>query len=151
MGLFFDDPLFEELTSMFLGLASHGGAELGEVQATCSRIVDGDDESWFAAWRATADDLVRAGDACSAGGHRLGAFGDHGRGRHARSGCQRCSLHRGRLASGSADRARHKGDELADRFASRWRVGCLVIVPRVSGTASMTHEEVHKWQPLSSA
>jgi alpha-beta hydrolase superfamily lysophospholipase len=74
MGLFFDDPLFEEFTStLALGLASHGGAELGEVQATCARIVGGDDESWFAAWRATADRLVRAGDACAAGGHRVSA------------------------------------------------------------------------------
>jgi alpha-beta hydrolase superfamily lysophospholipase len=73
MGLFFDDPLFEEFTSTFLGLASHGGAELGEVQATCARIVGGDDESWFAAWRATADRLVRAGDSCAAGGHPVSA------------------------------------------------------------------------------
>jgi alpha-beta hydrolase superfamily lysophospholipase len=74
MGLFFDDPLFEEFTStLALGLASHGGAELGEVQATCARIVDGDDDSWFAAWQAMADRLVRAGDACAAGGHRVSA------------------------------------------------------------------------------
>ena len=74
MGLFFDDPLFEEFTSTLgLGLAAHGGAELGEVEATCARIVDGDDESWFAAWRATADRLVRAGDASAAGGHRVSA------------------------------------------------------------------------------
>ena len=74
MGLFFDDPLFEEFTStLALGLASHGGAELGEVQATCARIVDGDDESWLAAWRATADRLVEAGDDSAAGGHRVSA------------------------------------------------------------------------------
>jgi alpha-beta hydrolase superfamily lysophospholipase len=74
MGLFFDDPLFEEFTStLALGLASHGGAELGEVQATCARIVDGDNESWFEGWRATADRLVRGGDACAAGGHRVSA------------------------------------------------------------------------------
>jgi alpha-beta hydrolase superfamily lysophospholipase len=74
VGLFFDDPLFEEFTStLALGLASHGGAELGEVQATCARIVDGDDQSWFEAWRATADRLVGTGDACAAGGHRVSA------------------------------------------------------------------------------
>jgi pimeloyl-ACP methyl ester carboxylesterase len=74
MGLFFDDPLFEEFTStLALGLASHGGAELGEVQATCARIVDGDDQSWFEAWRATADRLVEAGDSSAAGGHRVSA------------------------------------------------------------------------------
>ena len=74
MGLFFDDPLFEEFTSTLgLGLASHGGAELGEVQATCARIKDGNDESWFAAWLATAERLVEAGDDSSAGGHRVSA------------------------------------------------------------------------------
>ncbi|MBD0283294.1 MAG: alpha/beta fold hydrolase [Thermoleophilaceae bacterium] len=74
MGLFFDDPLFEEFTStLALGLASHGGAELGEVQAACAGIVDGDDRSWFEAWRATADRLVETGDACAAGGHRVSA------------------------------------------------------------------------------
>jgi alpha-beta hydrolase superfamily lysophospholipase len=74
MGLFFNDPLFEEFTSMLgLGLAAHGGAELGEVEATCARIVDGDDQSWFAAWRATADRLVEAGDASAMGGHRVSA------------------------------------------------------------------------------
>ena len=74
MGLFFDDPLFEEFTStLALGLASHGGAELGEVQATCARIANGNDESWFAAWRATADRLVEAGDDSATGGHRVSA------------------------------------------------------------------------------
>ena len=74
MGLFFDDPLFEEFTSTLgLGLASHGGAELGEVQATCARITDGNDESWFAAWLATAERLVEAGDDSAAGGHRVSA------------------------------------------------------------------------------
>ena len=43
------------------------------MQATCARITDGNDESWFAAWLATADRLVRAGDACAAGGHRVSA------------------------------------------------------------------------------
>jgi len=74
MGLFFDDPLFEEFTStLALGLASHGGAELGEVQATCARIANGNDDSWFAAWRATADRLVGAGDDSATGGHRVSA------------------------------------------------------------------------------
>jgi alpha-beta hydrolase superfamily lysophospholipase len=74
MGLFFEDPLFEEFTSLLgLALASHGGSELGEVQATAASIVDGDDDSWFAAWSATADRVVRTGDASAAGGHRVSA------------------------------------------------------------------------------
>jgi hypothetical protein len=55
MSLFFEDPLFEEFAvSLALGLASRGGPELGEVQAACVRIVDGDDDSWYSAWCATA-------------------------------------------------------------------------------------------------
>jgi pimeloyl-ACP methyl ester carboxylesterase len=71
--LFFQDPLFEELTVSLLALASHGGPELGEVQATCARIVDGDDESWYSAWCATADRLLEAGDASAEGGHGVSA------------------------------------------------------------------------------
>jgi pimeloyl-ACP methyl ester carboxylesterase len=71
VGLFFDDPLFEEFTSLALGLAPYGGGTLGEVQATRARIEDGDDDSWFAAWRDLADRLVQAGDASAASGHRV--------------------------------------------------------------------------------
>jgi pimeloyl-ACP methyl ester carboxylesterase len=72
--LFFQDPLFEEYAvSLGLALASHGGPELGEVQATCAGIVDGDDQSWYSAWCATADRLVRAGDASAEGGHGVSA------------------------------------------------------------------------------
>ena len=48
VGLFFDDPLFEEFTSwLALGLAPYGGGTLGEVQATCALVEDGNDDSWF--------------------------------------------------------------------------------------------------------
>ena len=74
MGLFFQDPLFEDFTvSLGLGLASHGGPELGVVQATCAGIVDGDEESWYSAWSATADRLVQEGDASAQGGHAVSA------------------------------------------------------------------------------
>jgi hypothetical protein len=74
MALFFEDPLFEDFTvSLALGLSSHGGPELGEVQATCAGIVDGDDDSWYAAWCATADRLAQAGDASARGGHGVSA------------------------------------------------------------------------------
>jgi alpha-beta hydrolase superfamily lysophospholipase len=36
-------------------------------------IVDGDDESWYSAWCATADRLVQAGDASAQGGHGVSA------------------------------------------------------------------------------
>ena len=74
MGLFFEDALFEEFaTWLTLGLAPYGSASLGEVQAPCALIEDGDDDSWFAAWRDRADRLVRAGDESAAGGHRVSA------------------------------------------------------------------------------
>ena len=74
MALFFQNPLFEDFTvSLGLGLASHGGPELGVVQATCAGIVDGDEESWYSAWSATADRLVQEGDASAQGGHAVSA------------------------------------------------------------------------------
>lgn len=57
--------------SLALALASHGGPEPGEVQATCAAIVDGDDESWYQAWCATGDRLVQAGDASAERGHTV--------------------------------------------------------------------------------
>ncbi|HEY3944262.1 MAG TPA: alpha/beta fold hydrolase [Solirubrobacteraceae bacterium] len=74
MGLFFDDPLFEEFAVSFaLALASHGGPELGEVQVTCAGVVDGDDESWYRGWSATGDRLLQAGNASAEGGHSVSA------------------------------------------------------------------------------
>jgi pimeloyl-ACP methyl ester carboxylesterase len=74
VALFFRDPLFEELAvSLGLGLASHGGPGVGEVQATCARIVDGEDESWYSAWCSTGDRLAEAGDASAEGGHGVSA------------------------------------------------------------------------------
>jgi hypothetical protein len=74
MPLFFQDPLFEDFTvSLGLGLAAHGRPELGEVQATCADIVDGEDESWYSAWCGAADRVVQAGDASAQGGHDVSA------------------------------------------------------------------------------
>jgi pimeloyl-ACP methyl ester carboxylesterase len=74
MGLFFDDPLFEEFSvGLGLGLAPDGGGTVGEIQATSALIEDGNDDSWFGAWRDLADRLVKAGDESAAGGHRVSA------------------------------------------------------------------------------
>jgi pimeloyl-ACP methyl ester carboxylesterase len=74
MGLFFHDPLFEEFTvGLALALTGRGGPEIGEVKATCERIVDGDDDSWYAAWCETADRLVEAADTSAEGNHRVSA------------------------------------------------------------------------------
>ena len=74
MALFFDDPLFEELTSgAALALSPYGGGVLGEVQATCALVEDGNDDSWFTAWRDLGDRRAQDGDASAAGGHRISA------------------------------------------------------------------------------
>lgn len=74
VSLFFSDQLFEDFAvSIALGLASHGGPELGEVQAICAGITDGDDGSWYSAWRSAADRLVELGDASAQGGHGVSA------------------------------------------------------------------------------
>lgn len=74
VGLFFDDPLFEEFTLwLALGLAPYGGGVLGEVQATCELIEDGNDESWFRAWRDLADRREQDGDDSAGVGHRVSA------------------------------------------------------------------------------
>ena len=74
VGLFFDDPLFEEFSSwLALGLAPYGGGTLGEVQATSALVEDGNDDSWFGAWRDQADRLIQAGDDSAASGHTVSA------------------------------------------------------------------------------
>ena len=84
VGLFFDDPLFEEFaTWLTLGLAPYGSASLGEVQATCALIEDGDDDSWFGAWRDLADRLVEIDlSGCQMGDAELRQLMDDGDGVH---------------------------------------------------------------------
>ncbi len=72
--LFFEDPLFEELAaSLGVGFASHGGPTLGETQAVCAQVVDGDDQSWWTAWCAMGERLVGEADTSAQGGHAVSA------------------------------------------------------------------------------
>ena len=72
--VFFQDPLFEDFATSFgLGLASHGGSEPGEIQATCALIRDGDDGSWYQAWCGTADRLVSGAETSEHDGHAVSA------------------------------------------------------------------------------
>jgi len=74
VGHFFDDPLHEFFAAtLAFGLTSKGGVEPGEISATCSRIADGDDGSWYDEWCATADRIAAAGRASAAAGHRVSA------------------------------------------------------------------------------
>lgn len=65
---FFDDLGFEFGALMALGAAPYGMAEPGEVLATVGRIADGDPDSWFTEWMATADACLAQAGECEAAG-----------------------------------------------------------------------------------
>lgn len=50
-----------------------GGADIGEVLLTAGRIKEGDDESWYREWLATADRLEKTADRFLAEGHKVSA------------------------------------------------------------------------------
>jgi hypothetical protein len=52
---FFADKDFDFATRVAIGHAAVGIMDIGRVLATTARIQDGDADSWYAAWRATAD------------------------------------------------------------------------------------------------
>jgi pimeloyl-ACP methyl ester carboxylesterase len=53
-GFVFSDPQFSFQALRTAGYTASGGADLGECLATCSRIDEGDVESWYSGWLATA-------------------------------------------------------------------------------------------------
>lgn len=54
---FFADPGFDFITRSMIGYAAQGVMDIGQVFATIARIEDGDPDSWYAAWRGTAEKL----------------------------------------------------------------------------------------------
>lgn len=62
-------------TMLSLALTGTGGAEVGEVDRVCRRLVDhvGDDERWFDEWLAMADHVRELGEAAEKRGDRIGA------------------------------------------------------------------------------
>ena len=54
-------------------MVSRGGAEPGEITATCARIVDGDDASWSTEWCATADRVADRAEESRGAGHAVSA------------------------------------------------------------------------------
>lgn len=69
----FDDTLFQTFAERALATMTGGGAEWGECQLTARRITEGDADSWFEEWTATAA-MVRDWAEESAGaGHRVSA------------------------------------------------------------------------------
>lgn len=70
---YFKDTQYSFQALRALGAAPGGGSDAGEVLITLGRIREGDDESWYAAWRAIAEACERAGDALSARGRKASA------------------------------------------------------------------------------
>jgi hypothetical protein len=66
---FFADKGFDFLTRSMIGYAAQGVMDVGQVFATIARIKDGDADSWYAAWRATAEKLHAQAKASLAAGH----------------------------------------------------------------------------------
>jgi pimeloyl-ACP methyl ester carboxylesterase len=58
----FDDEAFKFETLRAAGFAGDAGADIGEVIATTSRIVEGDENGWTNAWRATAERIAERGE-----------------------------------------------------------------------------------------
>ncbi len=68
-GGFFADADFDYESRIVLGAAASGIGDVGFVLATLDRITDGDRQSWFDAWTATAADLAARGQQAARSGH----------------------------------------------------------------------------------
>jgi hypothetical protein len=66
---FFSDPGFDFVTRSMIGYAAQGVMDVGQVFATIARVKDGDADSWYAAWRQTAEKLHGQAKASLAAGH----------------------------------------------------------------------------------
>ena len=69
-GGFFADAEFDYEARIVLGAAASGIGDVGFVLATLDRITDGDRQSWFDAWTATAADLAARGEDAAQNGHQ---------------------------------------------------------------------------------
>ena len=72
-GALFSDQSFSFETLRALGYAAYGGADIGEVTSTASRIPDGDETAWYTQWRALAERIHADADASADAGHRVSA------------------------------------------------------------------------------
>ncbi|HEY3957353.1 MAG TPA: dipeptidyl aminopeptidase [Streptosporangiaceae bacterium] len=68
-GGFFADADFDYEARIVLGAAAAGIGDAGLVLAALDQITDGDPQSWFDAWTATADGLAARGDEALRRGH----------------------------------------------------------------------------------
>ncbi len=73
MTFLFNDKSFSFETLRALGYAPYGGADIGEVTSTASRIPDGDKTAWYTQWRALAERVHADADRSAAEGHPVSA------------------------------------------------------------------------------
>ncbi len=73
MKILFNDPSFSFETLRTLGFACDGGADLGEIIVTASKIPDGDEETWLKEWKALADRITLQGEDSLSKGHLVSA------------------------------------------------------------------------------
>ena len=73
MTFLFNDQSFSFETLRALGYTPYGGADIGEVTSTTSRIPDGDENAWYSEWRALAERIHADADRSAAEGHRVSA------------------------------------------------------------------------------
>lgn len=71
--LFPNNPQFWYETLRSMSHIAYGGADFGEVVATGERIVEGDYESWYAEWTATADRVADEAQKALEAGHEVSA------------------------------------------------------------------------------
>lgn len=71
--IFDTDESFSFETLRAVGYAAYGGADIGEVITTASRITPGDWESWHSEWCTLADRVACIADKCADQGHTTSA------------------------------------------------------------------------------
>ncbi|WP_338863808.1 alpha/beta hydrolase family protein [Myxococcus stipitatus] len=67
------DGLMDNQLLWFLGHATHGQSDVGDVLETARRIQPGDEKSWFESWLKTATRVHQHATAAEAKGHRVSA------------------------------------------------------------------------------
>jgi pimeloyl-ACP methyl ester carboxylesterase len=70
--IFSDQELVFQLTRA-LGSTAYGGADIGECLSTAERITEGDVDSWYKEWYATAERIRGIAEKCLAEGHTVSA------------------------------------------------------------------------------
>jgi pimeloyl-ACP methyl ester carboxylesterase len=73
MKVIFEDPAFSFQLLRTIGSTYYGGADIGECLSTAYRIKEGDFESWYTEWLATAERVNKYGDNSLSAGHKVSA------------------------------------------------------------------------------